>query len=117
MTALSKIEVPIKEVTASALLDTWRLEAVGHLIHRRVQLGADDPVNANLERTAAEARGAGLTEDEIEAKLAACNAERRYCYYRVMDQLTHVRNKPADLLRRSQHVRGPIDDAAGSGFP
>ena len=39
--------------------------------------GADDPLIALFERTAAEAQEAGLTEAEVEAELAAYNAERR----------------------------------------
>jgi hypothetical protein len=36
-----------------------------------------DPLITLFERTAADTRGAGLVEDEINAELAAYNAERR----------------------------------------
>lgn len=77
MTQASKIEVPVEEATAAALSDARRREAVGRLVNRLVWPGADDPLIALFERTAQEAREAGLTEAEIEAELAAYDAERR----------------------------------------
>jgi hypothetical protein len=74
---VSKIEIPVEEVTAAALADGRRLEAVGRLVHRMVRPGADDPLIALFERTSAAAKQAGLTDAEIEAELAAYNAERR----------------------------------------
>jgi len=47
------------------------------LIDRLVRPGTDDPLIELFEKTAAEARESGLTEHEIEAELAAYNAERR----------------------------------------
>jgi hypothetical protein len=77
MNQLSKIEVPVEPATAAALSDARRLEAVGRLIDRLVRPGVDDPLISLLERTSAEARDAGLTDDEINAELTANNAERR----------------------------------------
>jgi hypothetical protein len=77
MNEVTKIEIPVAEATAAALSDARRREAVGRLVDRLVRPGADDPLIALFERTAAEAREAGLTEAEIEAELAAYNAERR----------------------------------------
>ena len=77
MNQISKIEIPVEEATAAALSDVRRREAVGRLVDRLVRPGADDPLIALFERTAADARQAGLTEAEIEAELAAYNAERR----------------------------------------
>ena len=77
MNQASKIEIPVEEATAAALSDGRRLEAVGRLIDRLVRPGSDDPLVALFERTAAEAQKAGLTEAEVEAELAAYNAERR----------------------------------------
>lgn len=76
MNQASKIEIPVEEATAAALSDARRREAVGRLVDRLVRPGADDPLIALFERTEAEAREAGLTEAEIEAELAAYNAER-----------------------------------------
>lgn len=77
MTQLSKIEIPVEGATAAALSDARSREAVGRLIDRLVRPGADDPLIALFERTAAEAQETGLTEAEIEAELATYNAERR----------------------------------------
>lgn len=77
MDQVSKIEIPVEEATAAALTDERRREAVGRLVDRIVQPGADDPLIALFERIAAEAQKSGLTEAEIEAELAAYNAERR----------------------------------------
>jgi len=77
MTQMSKIEIPVEEATAAALSDVRRREAVGRLVDRLVRPGSDDPLIALFGRTATEAREAGLTEPEIEAELAAYNAERR----------------------------------------
>ena len=77
MNEVSNIEIPVEAATATALSDARRREAVGRLVDRLVRPGADDPLIALFERTAAEAREAGLTETEIAAELAANNAERR----------------------------------------
>ena len=77
MTKASTIEIPVEEATAAALSDVRRREAVGHLIDRLVRPGADDPLMAMLERTASEAIALGLTQAEIDAELAAYNAEHR----------------------------------------
>lgn len=76
MSEASKVEIPVEAATAAALSDARRREAVGRLIDRLVRPGTDDPLIALFERTAAEAREAGLTEAEVEAELAAYNAER-----------------------------------------
>ncbi len=77
MNQTSKIEIPVEAATAAAPADGRRLEAVGRLVDRLVQPGADDPLYALFERTAAEASAAGLTEADIEAELAAWKAERQ----------------------------------------
>ena len=77
MNQTSKIEIPVEEATAAALSDARRREAVGRLVDRLVRPSADDPLIALFERTAAEAQAAGLTEAEVQAELAAYNAERR----------------------------------------
>ena len=77
MNQASKIETPVEEATAAALSDARRRETVGRLVDRLVRPGVGDPLIALVERTAAEAREAGLSEAEVEAELAAYNAERR----------------------------------------
>jgi hypothetical protein len=77
MNQASKIAIPVEEATVAALSDARRRETVGRLVDRLVRPGIDDPLIALFERTAAEAREAGLSEAEVEAELAAYNAERR----------------------------------------
>ena len=77
MNEVSKIEIPVEPATAAALSDARRREAVGRLVDRLVRPGADDPLIALFERMAMEAQQAGLAEAEIDAELAAYNAERR----------------------------------------
>jgi hypothetical protein len=77
MNQVTKVEIPVEAATAAALADKRRLEAVGRLVDRLVRPGGDDPLFALLERSAAEARAAGLTEADIEAELDAYNTERR----------------------------------------
>lgn len=64
MNQASTIEIPVEAATATALADARRREAVGRLVDRLVRPGVDDPLIALF------ARGAGLTEAEIEAELA-----------------------------------------------
>ena len=74
MSQASKIEIPVEAATAAALSDARRREAVGRLVDRLVRPDADDPLTALFERTAAEAHGAGLTEAELAAYNAECQA-------------------------------------------
>lgn len=77
MNGASKIENAVEEATAAALSDARRREAAGRLVDRLNRPGAGDPLIALFERTAGEAREAGSTAAEVEAELAAYNAERR----------------------------------------
>ena len=77
MNQASTIEIPVEPATATALSDAPRRKAVGRLVDRPVRPGIDDPLTALFEKTAAEARKAGLTGLELEVELAAYNAERR----------------------------------------
>ena len=77
MNQVSKIEIPVEEVTAAALWDARRLEAVGRLVDRLVRPGAGAPSIVLFDGTSADEQKAGLTEGKINAELAAYNAERR----------------------------------------
>lgn len=77
MNQMTTIEIPVEAATAAALADDRRREVIGRLVDRMVRPGTDDPLLPLLDRTAAEAQAAGLTEAEVEAELAAYNAERR----------------------------------------
>jgi hypothetical protein len=78
MNEVSRIEIPVDQATAAALADVRRREAIGRLVERMVRpAGGDDPLASVLEATAAAAQDGGLSDEEIEAELAAYNAERR----------------------------------------
>jgi hypothetical protein len=77
MNELATIQIQVQAATAEALADAQRLKAVGRLIERLVRPTTDDPLIALLERISTEAQAAGLTQAEIDAELAAHNAERR----------------------------------------
>lgn len=75
--ALRKVKLQAKEGAAEALRDDRHREAVGRLVDRCVRSGAEDPLPPLLERTAAQAEAAGFTDEDLDAELADCNAERR----------------------------------------
>ena len=77
MNDMTKIEIPVEKSTATALNDSRRLAAIGRLVDRLVRPGNDDPLIALFERTSREARASNVPDEEIEAELAAYNAERR----------------------------------------
>jgi hypothetical protein len=77
MNEVVRIEIPVAPATAEALADDHRRAAVGRLIDRLMLRGTEDPLAALLEATSAQARDAGLTDEEIDEELAAYNAERR----------------------------------------
>lgn len=78
MSQLTKIEIQVEAATAEALADATRRDAVGRLIDRIVRpVSGHDPLAALLEDTAQRAGAAGLTDDDIDAELAADKAERR----------------------------------------
>ena len=73
------IEINVDEAAADALKDADRLARIGRLVSQVARLyQGPDPLAAVLERTSVAARTAGLTDQEIDAELAAYNAERRH---------------------------------------
>ena len=77
MNRVVKLEIPVDEETARALTDVRQLEAIGRFVDRIVRPQADDPLGAVLEAASAEAKSAGLTQDDLTAELEAYNAENR----------------------------------------
>jgi hypothetical protein len=76
MTRVIRIEVD--EETAEALRDKGRRARVGRLVNQIARLyKGPDPLAELLERTSQRAQEAGLTDQEVDAELAAYNAERR----------------------------------------
>ncbi len=72
------VTLPVEPEAAAALADTSNREAVGRLISRvfRSRSGRS-PLAQAIAELRAEVQQAGLTEAEIDAEIAAYNAERR----------------------------------------
>ncbi len=70
--------IPVDPEAAAALADVRNRLAVGRLVSRvlRPQAGPS-PLAQAISDMKAEARAAGLTDADIDAELAAYNAERR----------------------------------------
>lgn len=73
------VEIPVTPEAAEALGDPVRRQRVGKLVSSmlRPQSSGDDPLAAIFASIKSAARADGLTDEEIEAELAAYNAERR----------------------------------------
>ena len=79
MTDTVMVEIPVTPEAAEALGDPERRERIGKLVSSmlRPRSPSDDPLAAILASIKTLAREDGLTDEEIEAELAAYNAERR----------------------------------------
>jgi hypothetical protein len=72
------IEILVDEPAAEALADADQRARIGRLVSQVARLHkGPDPLAAVLERTSDAAQRKGLTDEEIDAELAAYNAERR----------------------------------------
>ena len=72
------IAIPVEPETAAALADARNREAIGSLISRIFSPDAQPSALArSIAELKADVRRAGLTDAEIDAELAAYNAERR----------------------------------------
>jgi hypothetical protein len=73
------IQIPVTPEAAEALSDATRRERIGKLVSSllRPQFPADDPLAAIFASIKNAARADGLTDEEIDAELAAYNAARR----------------------------------------
>ena len=74
------VTIPVEPEVAAALSDARNRAAVGRLVSRvlRPRSGPSALAQAIAELKA-DARAAGLTDGDIDAELAAYNAERREC--------------------------------------
>jgi hypothetical protein len=73
-----EVTIRVKREAAAALRDVRNRDAVGRLISRVLRPHSGPSALARaIAELQAEARAAGLTDSEIEAELAAYNAERR----------------------------------------
>ncbi len=72
------VMIPVPADVASTLLDARNRETIGRLVARVLRpQGGPSALAAAILDMKAEARAAGLTDADIEAELAAYNAERR----------------------------------------
>ncbi len=77
MSVFVQAPIPVTAETAEALTDSRRALAVGRLVDRMVRpMAGDDPLADVLRRTRDAARNNGLTDADIDAELAAFQAER-----------------------------------------
>ena len=78
MNQIVKVEIAVDALAAEALKDTARRERVERLVSRVALLyQGHDELADTLERTSQQAQAAGLSDADIDAELAAYNAERR----------------------------------------
>ena len=73
------VEIPVTPEAAEALGDLARRQRIGKLVSSmlRPKSPGDDPLAAVFASIKSVARADGLTDEEIEAELAAYNGERR----------------------------------------
>jgi len=72
------VTIPVEPDAAAALTDARNREAVGRLVSRVLRPRAGrSPLARAIAELKAEARAAGLSDADINAELAAYNAERR----------------------------------------
>src|SRR6201997_972045 len=72
------IIIPVEPEAAAALADVRNREAVGRLVSRVLRpRSGPSPLARAIAELKAEASSAGLSDAEIDAELAAYNAERR----------------------------------------
>jgi hypothetical protein len=72
------VTIPVEPEVAAALVDARNREAVGRLASQVLRPRAGpSPLARAIAEMKAEGRAAGLTDEDIEAELAAYNAEGR----------------------------------------
>jgi hypothetical protein len=70
--------IPVEPEAAAALADARNREAVGRLVSRVLRpRSGPSPLALAIAEMKAAARAAGMTDTDIDAELAAYNAERR----------------------------------------
>ncbi len=72
------VTIPVEPAAAAALADARNREAVGRLVSRVLRPGSGPtPLARAIADMKADARAASLSDADIDAELAAYNAERR----------------------------------------
>ena len=78
MTRIVRVEIPVDEAAATVLRDDATRAHIGRLVSQIARLyEGPDPLAIVLERTSQTVQAGGLSDAEIDAELAAYNAERR----------------------------------------
>jgi len=78
MDANVEVSIPVDAAAAAMLGSARNREAVGRLVSRVLKpLGGPSPLAQAIADMKADARAAGLTDEDIDAELEAYNAERR----------------------------------------
>ncbi|MGH7119872.1 MAG: hypothetical protein ACREFP_12925 [Acetobacteraceae bacterium] len=78
MDSTVEVIIPVEPEAAAALADARNREAIGRLISRVLRpRSGPSPLAQAIAEMKADARAAGLTDADIDAELAAYNAERR----------------------------------------
>ena len=77
MNETTKIEIPVAPETARLLGDPAKRRALGLLVDSFMESNPPRTLSQILEDTARKARESGLSDEEVEAELAAYNSERR----------------------------------------
>jgi hypothetical protein len=78
MTKTVDVTIPVEPEAAAALGDDRNRKAIGRLVSRVLRGGAGPtPLARAIAAMKAEAKAAGLSDADIDAELAAYNAERR----------------------------------------
>jgi hypothetical protein len=78
MSTTVDVTIPVDPAVAAALSDDRNRQAVGRLVSRVLSPRAGlSPLAEAIGALKADAREAGLTDEDIDAELAAYNAERR----------------------------------------
>ena len=71
------VTIPVDAPMAAELKQPGAREAMGRLVSDALRAGRVNELAGAIAAVQAEARAAGLTDDEIDAELAAHKAERR----------------------------------------
>jgi hypothetical protein len=71
------VTIDVEPAAAAALGDAATRARVGRLVSRMLGPASADQLEATMDAIAAEAARRGLTDEILEAELAAYNAERR----------------------------------------
>ena len=78
MNSTVDVTIPVEPEAAAALADARNREAMGRLVSRRLRpRSGPSPLARAIAELKAETRAAGLSDADIDAELATCNAGRR----------------------------------------